>query len=59
MDLLPEVIKMRENGVRVDLDGAEKLKKIYIKRKRFTIKSKRHDIFRCRCLGCKICCSGF
>ena len=34
MDLLPHVIAMREKGVRVDLDGAEKLKKRFIQREK-------------------------
>jgi len=34
MDLLPHIIAMREKGVRVDLDGAEKLKKRFIQREK-------------------------
>jgi hypothetical protein len=34
MKLLPEVIKMREHGVRVDLEGADKLKKKFILREK-------------------------
>ena len=38
MGLVPEVIKMREHGVRVDLDGAEKLKKKFILREKELLK---------------------
>lgn len=34
MDLLPHVIKMRERGVRVDIEGAEALKKKFILREK-------------------------
>jgi DNA polymerase I-like protein with 3'-5' exonuclease and polymerase domains len=38
MNLLPEVIKMREHGVRVDLEGADKLKKKFILREKELLK---------------------